>query len=112
MESAVVWFRRDLRTPDHPAILEASRRASRGLALFVLDDALLRHSGAARKADGDPFKVFTPFSRAWASHGWPSPAATDASTLDWLDPGWGSVEIPDAPDVDLPPAGEKAAITA
>lgn len=30
--------------------------------------------GLVRKADGAPFQVFTPFSRAWREHGWPSPA--------------------------------------
>ncbi|WP_152188908.1 cryptochrome/photolyase family protein [Georgenia satyanarayanai] len=30
--------------------------------------------GLVRKADGGPFQVFTPFSRAWREHGWPRPA--------------------------------------
>ncbi|WP_454086279.1 cryptochrome/photolyase family protein [Georgenia sp. Marseille-Q6866] len=30
--------------------------------------------GLVRKADGEPFRVFTPFSRAWREHGWPAPA--------------------------------------
>ena len=42
--------------------------------------------GRVRKADGDPFRVFTPFRRAWAEHGWRKPADTDASTVSWLDP--------------------------
>ncbi|WP_447005466.1 cryptochrome/photolyase family protein [Saccharothrix isguenensis] len=46
--STVVWFRRDLRTHDHPAILAAAGRASRALALFVLDPVLLRVSGRPR----------------------------------------------------------------
>jgi deoxyribodipyrimidine photo-lyase len=72
--------------------------------------------GRVRKADGDPFRVFTPFRRAWAEHGWRKPADTDASTLSWLDPGDKrggpqAVRIPDdeAVDADLPAAGEQAA---
>jgi len=30
--------------------------------------------GRVRKADGSPFRVFTPFSRAWLAHGWRAPA--------------------------------------
>jgi deoxyribodipyrimidine photo-lyase len=203
---AVVWFRRDLRVHDQPTFLEAAEHASRGLALFVLDPALLDPSGPARrtflyrclraldealggkllvvrgdpadvlprvaravgagsvhvaadfgpygrrrdeavgkalgehdvelvrtgspyavapgritKSDGDPYKVFTPFSRQWTRHGWRAPADTDASTVTWLDPaekssgggpsGPQAVRIPDDEPVDaeLPAAGEAAA---
>jgi deoxyribodipyrimidine photo-lyase len=37
----VVWFRRDLRLDDHPALVEAASRGRRLLPLFVLDPALL-----------------------------------------------------------------------
>src|SRR5213076_2471204 len=30
--------------------------------------------GEVRSGNGDPYKVFTPFSKAWLSHGWPAPA--------------------------------------
>jgi deoxyribodipyrimidine photo-lyase len=200
-DTAVVWFRRDLRVRDQPAFLAAAGAAPRSLALFVLDPALLRPSGAARrtflyrslraldqalggrllvvrgdpaevvpavanaagaasvhvaadfgpygtrrdeaveksladagrelvrtgspyavapgrvrKNDGRPFRVFTPFRRAWAEHGWRRPADTDASTVAWLDPaaldgGLRGVRIPDDDLVDagLPDAGEDAA---
>jgi deoxyribodipyrimidine photo-lyase len=200
-DTAVVWFRRDLRVADQPTFLAAAGRAKRGLALFVLDPALLEPSGAARrtflygclraldeslggrllvvrgdptevvprvaeavgarsvhvaadfgpygrerdagvekaleehdvelvrsgspyavppgrvtKADGDPYKVFTPFSREWAKHGWDAPADTDASTVDWMDPkdkkgGPRAVKVPDDESVgaELPEAGETAA---
>ncbi|MGD9526367.1 cryptochrome/photolyase family protein [Pseudonocardia sp.] len=200
--TAVVWFRRDLRVRDQPTFLAAADAAPRALALFVLDDALLAPSGAARetflyrnlrtlddalggrllvvrgdpadtvprvaaavgaatvhvaadfgpygarrddavgtalaadgrelvrtgspyavapgrvrKADGEPFRVFTPFRRAWLAHGWRAPARTDASTVTWLDPagsgrGLRAVRIPDdvAVDAELPAAGEDAAL--
>ncbi len=199
--TAVVWFRRDLRVADQPTFLAAADAADRALALFVLDPALLKPSGAARanflygclreldealggkllvvqgdpadvvpriatavgaqtvhvaadygpygrerdeqvekalaedgvelvrtgspyavapgrveKGTGGPFKVFTPFSRAWADHGWRAPAGTDASTCRWMDPadkngGPRAVQIPDDQPVEaeLPEAGESAA---
>ncbi|PWK91330.1 DNA photolyase [Lentzea atacamensis] len=44
--------------------------------------------GRVRKADGTPFKVFTPFRNAWLDHGWRKPADTDTSTLDWIRAHW------------------------
>ena len=189
-DTAIVWFRRDLRVHDQPIFDVAATRAKRSLAVFVLDETLLGPSGKARrtflyrslrdldeslggrllvvrgdpaevipklagavkagsvhiaadfgpygrerdeavekalgerdvelvrtgspyavapgrvtKSDGEPYKVFTPFSRAWAEHGWRAPAETDASSVDWMDPGEKdggprAVKIPDdeAPD--------------
>lgn len=47
--SALLWFRRDLRLHDHPALLAAAEQGP-VVALFVLDDALLASSGPARTA--------------------------------------------------------------
>jgi deoxyribodipyrimidine photo-lyase len=199
--TAVVWFRRDLRVHDQPTFLAAAGSAARGLALFVLDPALLRPAGPARrtvlyrclrdlddslggrllvvrgdpaeivpqvaaavdatrvhaaadfgpygrardeavekalaehgrtlqrtgspyavapgrvtKPDGTPYRVFSPFRRAWEQHGWRGPADTDAGTVSWLDPADvpcdpRGVPVPDDDRVDaeLPPAGEDAA---
>ena len=168
--TTVMWFRRDLRLADNPALLEAC--ASDGvLPLFVLDPALWGPAGPSRRAylaaslraldaslrqrraslsvvrgnpvrqvvlaaravgasrvhiaadygpyghrrdaeveqalaehgielvrtgspyavapgrvtkpDGDPYKVYTPFSKAWSEHGWRAPV--DAPTgAHWL----------------------------
>jgi deoxyribodipyrimidine photo-lyase len=199
---SVVWFRRDLRVRDQPTFLAAADASARGLALFVLDPALLRPSGAARrtvlyrclgaldeslggrllvvrgepadvvprvaaavdapavhvaadfgpygrtrdeavekaltdhglalvrtgspyavapgrvtKPDGTPYRVFSPYRRAWERHGWRAPADTDARTVAWIDPsekdgGPRRVLIPDDDRVpgDLPPAGENVAL--
>jgi deoxyribodipyrimidine photo-lyase len=201
-ESAVVWFRRDLRVGDQPTFLAAADAADRSLALFVLDPALTGPSGGprltflyrslraldealggrllvvrgdpvhvvpqvadalgastvhaaadfgpygrrrdegvekaladagrelvrtgspyavapgrVRKADGRPFRVFTPFRRAWTEHGWRRPADTSAATVQWMDPadeqgGPRATRIPDDEPVDaaLPDAGEAAAL--
>ena len=187
---SVLWFRRDLRLDDNPALVEAAADGP-VLPLFVLDPALWRPAGPARRGylaaslraldapvavvEGDPvrrvveaaravgasrvhvaadfgpygarrdaaveqalaehgvelvrtgtpyavapgrvtngsgdhYKVYTPFSRAWAEHGWRAPAETPDGVA-WL----GLDETTDLPDTDLPDglelpeAGEAAA---
>jgi deoxyribodipyrimidine photo-lyase len=43
-----MWFRRDLRLHDHPALLAAAGDGGRVVGLFVLDPKLLRGSGSRR----------------------------------------------------------------
>jgi deoxyribodipyrimidine photo-lyase len=193
-----MWFRRDLRLGDNPALLEAVHDGP-VLPLFVLDPALFRPAGPSRRAylgaslraldrrlrqrrtrlsvvrgdpvrrvvlaaeaigagrvhvaadfgpygverdarveealagagielvrtgspyavapgrvtngSGDPYQVYTPFSRAWADHGWRGPveAPTDVS---WLELDEGTTDIPDPrppAGLTLPEAGEDAA---
>jgi deoxyribodipyrimidine photo-lyase len=50
MTTAVMWFRRDLRLADNPALLAAAARGSPVVGLFVLDDRLCRPAGANRLA--------------------------------------------------------------
>ncbi|GAB2635466.1 deoxyribodipyrimidine photo-lyase [Nocardioides ginkgobilobae] len=70
--------------------------------------------GTVRNGSGQNFKVFTPFSRRWADHGWPSPvdAPTGVSWVSLDDTDESTTEIPD-PDLpaglELPEAGEAAA---
>jgi len=194
---SILWFRRDLRLHDNPALLDAARAGldSGGVVgVFVLDDALLAGSGAPRVAyllaslaaldeamdgrltvlrgdpgavvptlaaemgadsvhvasdfgpygrrrdaavertlaeagvrlvrtgspyavapgmvrtgGGTPYRVFTPFRRAWEAHGWREPAPSGDAAVDWVPPapGRGVDALP--PDVVGPlpaPAGE------
>jgi deoxyribodipyrimidine photo-lyase len=191
---SVMWFRRDLRVHDNPALLEASL-AGAALPLFVVDPRLWRAAGPPRRAwlvrslraldeslggslvvrhgdpadvvpelvrelsardvhvaadfgpygrvrderverrladagtalvrtgspyavapgrlttgGGTPFKVFSPFNRAWEAHGWRAPAQTPDGKQ-WL-AGVRSDGIPDEPelaDLELPAVGEAAA---
>ena len=50
MAPVVLWFRRDLRLGDHPALTEAARLAGEEgvLPLFIADDSLLAPAGPAR----------------------------------------------------------------
>ena len=207
---SVLWFRRDLRRGDHPALLAAHEAAGPGGAvvpLFVLDPALWERGGPVRRAwlaaslraldedlggrlvlrvgdpaqvlpqvvreaeagsvhlsrettgygvrrdqrvraaiadveggeddetawvetgtpyavgpglvrtkQGEPYKVFTPFARAWREHGWPAPAPrpdrldlvdlpSDDRARSLLDEALAADDLPQ-----LPPAGETAAL--
>lgn len=214
MAPAVVWFRRDLRLDDHPALAAAASATPDGVVpLFVLDPNLLDHAGPNRRrflaesldvldralggtlvlrrgdptrvvpsvateagatlvtctadfapygrardravaaalvrsgarllsvgspyavdpgtvraASGGPFRVFTPFRRAWEAIGWPPPepevdvrfvgATSDASVEDLrsepcdphercLPEWWQGLSLGTA--AHLPPAGPAAA---
>ena len=71
--------------------------------------------GRVTKGNGEAFKVYTPFYRAWQSHGWPSPAPPIAGRVAW-ETGLDHVEIPHDPrltsHLELPEAGETAALSA
>ena len=66
--------------------------------------------GTVTKADGTPYAVFTPFSKAWRAIGWQAPLAVPE--VRWLGapqvPSDGPPERPDVPHL-LPTAGETAA---
>jgi deoxyribodipyrimidine photo-lyase len=47
MTTALMWFRRDLRVHDHPALTTAVREYERVVCVFVADDALLRGRAAS-----------------------------------------------------------------
>lgn len=69
--------------------------------------------GRITKPDGSAYRVFTPFRRAWSRHGWPAPADTGKTTVNWLDPSaLGGSTVPDdeAVQAELPPAGEDEAL--
>jgi deoxyribodipyrimidine photo-lyase len=68
-----------------------------------------------QKDDGTPYRVYTPFYRAWRAHGWPAPATAITGRVDWHG-GADGVEIPVDPrlpsGLELPDAGEDAALKA
>ena len=157
-KTSIIWFRRDLRINDHPALLAAIESSEQIIPLFILDKQQIEEAGskllaymgqslrlldeslgnklhiiegdqvevlstlikkyevqevhisdeyerfgAARDArveaagiklvrtgspyavtpgrvvkpsDGTPYKVYTPFYKAWCAHGWRAPAVT------------------------------------
>ncbi len=67
--------------------------------------------GTLVKADGTPFKVYSPFARAWQARGLHSPALE--ASVRWTDGGQPTDGVPADPDlhgVVLPEAGERAAL--
>ena len=72
--------------------------------------------GLVVNGSGEPYKVFTPFSKAWRAHGWPDPAPTPRelplrharNDADATAAVKDALAAPDLPD--LPPAGEEAAL--
>lgn len=190
---AVMWFRRDLRLSDNPALAEAARDHDRVVALFVLDHRLWGPAGPNRRwflagclrglrastdgnlvirggspavavasvaaevgaaavycaedfgpygtardhaveraladagselrrvgspyavppgtvfgSSGEPYKVFSPFARAWRAHGWPDPLRPTRPR--WVE-GVATDPMPEVgePSVALPEPGEDAA---
>lgn len=87
-----------------------------GVALEATGSPYAVAPGRIRTGAGEPYKVFTPFRRAWTRHGWRRPADTGASMVDWIDPsekdgGPRAVRIPgdERVDAELPEVGERAA---
>ncbi len=196
MTRSVMWFRRDLRLHDHPALRAAVDAGTDGVVpLFVVDDRLWNTAGPARRAalvavlrelservdglhvvhgdpatevarvaraaeatsvhvsgdfgpygarrdtaveraldeldvplvrtgsayaispgritkpDGTPYRVFTPYFRAWQELGWREPAP-EVRSAPWIRPEGRTHRLPDAPVPDgltLPALGELAA---
>jgi len=192
---AIIWFRRDLRINDHPALLTAVESSEQVIPLFILDKTQIKEAGAkllaymaqslrsldeslgnnlhiiegdqvevltalikkydvqevhisaeyerygaerdarveaaeiklvrtgspyavtpgrvVKPSDGTPYKVYTPFYRAWRTHGWRAPAKTPKS-MKFVQP---TSEYRNFPDFQLPKgveiikAGEAAALT-
>lgn len=74
--------------------------------------------GLVTKSDGEHYKVFTPFLRAWREYGWPAPAV-EPDGLSLVGPTKTQARERDSAladldeedlDVDLPEAGEGAAL--
>jgi deoxyribodipyrimidine photo-lyase len=89
----------------------AVREALRDVQLEESGSPYLVSPGRVTKADGTPYKVFTPYYAAWRERGWRAPAKTGPKSAQWIDPAdvGGGVDVP-AGDAELdPPAGETAA---
>ena len=191
----IIWFRRDLRINDHPALLAAVESAEQVIPLFILDKTQIKEAGAkllaymarslrsldeslgnnlhiiegdqvevltalikkydvqevhisaeyerygaerdarveaagiklvrtgspyavtpgrvVKPSDATPYKVYTPFYRAWRTHGWRAPAKTPKS-MKFVQPTSEYRNFPDFPlpkGVEIIKAGEAAALS-
>ena len=187
---AIIWFRRDLRVSDNPALLAAIEASDEIVPLFIMNEEVAKNSGPyrlaylakslqsldkslgekllvisgdpstvlkdvmaryqatsihvstdytpygvtrdakvlesgieltqtgssyavapgrVRKSDDTPYKVYTPFYRAWCTHGWRAPAEKP-SNIKVAEPLEGDRNLPDWQlDIDIS-AGEEAAL--
>lgn len=87
-------------------------RALGGVPLVRTGSSYAVTPGRVRTGAGRPYQVFTPFLRAWAEHGWRSPAVRPDADWHGADgQGLDSEELPDVDGaVELPEAGEQAAL--
>ena len=82
-----------------------------GIELTQLGSGYAVAPGRVRKDDGTPYRVYTPFYRAWLAHGWRAPVAAPKNPR-WIEavkseqqfPKW---EVPEG--VTIQEAGEAAA---
>jgi deoxyribodipyrimidine photo-lyase len=91
---------------------ERVRAALAGVPLTATGSPYAVTPGVLRKADGEPYRVYSPYFRAWAERGVHSPGLTPR-VVRWTDGGVRSDGVPADPelgDVALPPAGEAAAL--
>lgn len=83
-----------------------------GIELQQLGSGYAVAPGRVRKDDGTPYKVYTPFYRAWLTHGWRAPVSAPKNP-NWVSPKKSEQSIPtwSTPNgLELQPAGEKAAL--
>ncbi len=87
----------------------ADKLAADDVTLELLDSPYAIEPGTIYNKSDNPFKVFTPFSRAWASQGWSEPD-NSVPKINWLT-AKRNAKLPDvsAYDSEMPPAGEDAA---
>ena len=110
VEATTVYAARDF----GPYGSRRDERVARALAGEAVDLVLVGSSyavdpGSVTRDNGAPFKVFTPFHRAWRTHGWPAPVRAPRS-VQWGN-GIRSDRIPEDPPCSaaLPAPGENAA---
>jgi deoxyribodipyrimidine photo-lyase len=85
--------------------------AEHGIALVRTGSPYAVSPGRVTNKAGEPYQVFTPFSRAWLERGWPGPPA-EPHRVTWARP-LQNHDLHDAPVPDgmrLPRAGEGAAL--
>lgn len=61
-----------------------SALAKQGVELFLEDSMYAVPPGSVLKGDGTPYRVYTPFFKAWMAAGWDSPISIDSNNAKWL----------------------------
>jgi len=58
--------------------------AELGIELFLLDSPYAVAPGTVQKPDGKPYRVYTPFYKAWSAIGWEEPHKLPAVDVSWV----------------------------
>ncbi len=98
---------------DRDATVAAALRSA-GRTLHGVGSPYAVAPGNVRKGEGDPYAVFTPFSKVWRQVGWELPVDVPGDEFRWLGAGASGIvgePLPTRRDAvcDLPAAGEEAA---
>ena len=83
-----------------------------GITLTQLGSGYAVAPGRVLKDDGTPYKVYTPFYRAWSAHGWRKPVAAPKNP-NWVAPTKSEKNLPNwdkSEGLELQSAGEVAAL--
>ena len=94
----------------------AAALAGHGRHLVATGSPYAVAPGRIVKGDGTPYRVYTPFFKAWSAHGWRAPAPDPETWPTWRMDESGPLAsdgIPDEPDLGdtvLPESGEAAAL--
>ena len=86
--------------------------AKAGITLTQLGSGYAVAPGRVLKDDGTPYKVYTPFYRAWSAHGWRKPVAAPKNP-NWVAPTKSEKNLPNwdkSEGLELQSAGEVAAL--
>ncbi len=85
--------------------------ADRSIALVRTGSSYAVAPGRVTKSDGTPYRVYTPFQRAWLTHGWRAPAPAPATDCEWVVVDGDQLPVsPDLGGLHLPEVGEAAAL--
>jgi deoxyribodipyrimidine photo-lyase len=83
-----------------PYACQREEQVARVVPLHLVGGVTVHPPGAVLKADGKPYTVFTPYSRAWKSFPLPSTGSLLAAPQRMSPvPGIGGVSIPSSPDL-------------
>ena len=88
------------------------RLTDAGISLTQLGSGYAVAPGRVLKDDGTPYKVYTPFYRAWSAHGWRKPVAAPKNP-NWVTPTKTDKNLPNwhkSEGLQLQSAGEVAAL--
>ena len=82
-----------------------------GVDLFLLDSPYAVAPGSVQKPDGTPYRVYTPFYKAWSAIGWGAPQPLPEGKISWVTlPGGVGLPQPTKPAPFAVKAGEAFAL--